>query len=77
MLVVLHNGDSIMGPFGLTTISNIQALSRHALTVICPPGAPIDGLRCFTAQCVTSICRRGAVWALLPCCITQDFLQMR
>lgn len=64
-----------MGPFGLTTISNIQALSPHILTVISPAGEPINGSRCFMAQRVTCVCRLGQLGP--PCYITTDFLQMQ
>lgn len=52
---------AIMGPFGLTTIGNIQALSPHILTVICPSGAPIDGSRCFMAQCDACVRLQGQI----------------
>lgn len=47
--------DCVMGPFRLTTISNIQALSLYVPTAICPSGAPIDASRCFMAQRVTRV----------------------
>lgn len=50
-----------MGPFGLTTIGNIQALSPSILTVICPSGAPIDGSRCFMAQCDACVRLQGQI----------------
>lgn len=50
-----------MGPFGLTTIGNIQALSPRILTVICPSGAPIDGSRCFMAQCDACVRLQGQI----------------
>lgn len=52
---------AIMGPFGLTTIGNIQALSPRILTVICPSGAPIDGSRCFMAQCDACVRLQGQI----------------
>lgn len=50
-----HNGalERITGPFELTTINSIGALSLHVLIPICPWGAPVNGSWCFMAQCVT------------------------